>query len=343
MDKLDYKIVYIDNVNGIAREEDFQVTENIDKYTSDLLIRAIEQQDRRYKFNENKRTTRDRVLSIAASKTVGNIAIELGNDLASSEKNKNDEIKQLKRQIPLGVLIVAYGECDGREFVLLLKSDYDKFISEATGKIQSGLSLKNQIFKTCQFSIKRENHVVEFSEITTSDSTKRQSEYWHKDFLELIPEFSDTENTSKAYTLIKNILKPLQKQAPSDYNTLKQNTVGYFRRSGMFNIDEYRDEIIGKFQPQEPDKVDINKLKSEIDKIKKKRLFDPVFNKDTSVVKDKIQGSHKLTEEMYLRIKSEIPNPETVILPYEQSGRKGVTIISERGYDFAKDVHDNKV
>lgn len=341
---LDYQIIYIDNISGVANIAEFQETENIDQYTQNLLIRAKSQQDRRYKFNENKRTTRDRILNIALNKSIGNLGVELGNDLAGSEKDKNVEIKPLKKQIPLGVLIVAYCMDDEGEFVLLLKSDYDKFISEATGKIQSGLSLKNQIFKTCQFAIHRNEHDVEFTEITTSDSTKRQSEYWHKNFLELIPVYSDTENTNKAYEAIKkDILKPLQKVSPSDYNTIKHLTIAYFRQTGTFDIDYYRDDVLGTYDPHDPDKVNINRLKAKVDKIKNAKSFDSVFTKDTTAVKDRIKGSYKLTSELDLKVKSDFPNPENIILPYEEDGRKGLTIISERGYDFAKNIHEDRI
>lgn len=111
----------------------------------------------------------------------------------------------------------------------------------------------------------------------------------------------------------------------------------------IFDIDYYRDEIIGKYQPQEPDKVNIEKLKSKIDRIKDSKSFDPVFTKDTSVVKDRIKGSYKLTDEMDLKVKCDFPNPQNIILPYEEDGRKGVTIISDRGYNFAQDIRINKL
>ncbi|MBD5202081.1 MAG: hypothetical protein HDS81_02040 [Bacteroidales bacterium] len=344
MEILDYQIIYIDNIAGVANIAEFQETENIDQYTHNLLIRAKSQQDRRYKFNENKRTTRDRILGIALNKSIGNFGVELGKDLACSEKDKNVEIKPLKKQIPLGVLIVAYCKDEDGEFVLLLKSDYDKFISEATGKIQSGLSLKNQIFKTCQLTVLRNEHDVEFSEITTSDSNKRQSEYWHKNFLELIPVYSDTENTNKAYEAIKkDILKPLQKVSTSDYYTIKHHTIAYFRQSGSFDIDYYRDHILGTYNPHDPEKVNIDHLKAKVDKIKKSKSFDSVFTKDTTAVKDRIKGSYKLTSELDLKVKSDFPNPENIILPYEENERKGITIISKRGYDFAKNIHEDKI
>lgn len=343
MEVIDYKIIYIDIVNGVGSIAEFQETQNIDQYTLDLLQRARIQQDRRYKFNDNKRTTKDRILNIALNRSIGNIAIELGNDLACSEKNKNDEIKQLKTHIPMGILIVAYGLADNNEFILLLKSDYDKFISEATGAIQTGLSLKNQIYKTCLFQLLRGNNDVGFGEISTSESNKRQSEYWHKDFLELAPIYTDTQNTTVAYSMIKKqIIEPLKTKSISDYNTVKQMTVGYFRQEGVFDIDYYWDEIIGTYQPHDPKSIDINSLTSKIDNIKKSNKFDHVFNKDTSAVKDRIKGIHHLTDEMDLKVKSEISNPENVILPYDNNGRKGLTIISERGYSFAKDIHDNK-
>lgn len=342
MEILDYQIIYIDNIEGVASIADFPEKDSIDKYTIDLITRAFSKQDRRYKFNDNKRTTRDRVFNIAANKSVGDWGTELGNDLASSERNKNEEIRHLKNQIPLGVLIIAYGLDNNNEFILLLKSDYDKFISEATGQIQTGLSLKNQIYKTCRFSISRGDHDVQFSDITTSDSNKRQSEYWHKDFLELVPVYSDSHNTNAAYNAIKDIFKPFQKTAPTDYTTMRQMTIGYFRQEGTFDIDYFKDEIIGKYNPHDPSSVNIKKLTDKIEKLKTKGTFDPVFTKDTSAVKDRIKGIHKLTDEMDLKVKSEIANPENFILPYETNERKGITIISELGFRFASQIQENK-
>lgn len=343
MEILDYQIIYIDNIEGTASIAVFPEKESIDKYTIDLITRAFSKQDRKYKFNDNKRTTRDRVLNIAANKSIGDWGTELGNDLASSERNKNEEIRHLKNQITLGVLIVAYGHDENKEFILLLKSDYDKFISEATGQIQTGLSLKNQIYKTCRFSIYRGEHDVQFSEITTSDSNKRQSEYWHKDFLELIPIYSDNHNTTTAYNALKDIFKPFQKSAPSDYHTMRQMTIGYFRQEGTFDIDYFKDEIIGKYNPHDPGTVNVKKLTEKIEKLKTKGNFDPVFKKDTSAVKDRIRGIHKLTDEMDLKVKTEIANPENFILPYDTNGRKGIAIISELGFKFAKQIQDNKM
>lgn len=70
MELIDYQILCIYNNVGNASIADFQETENIEQYTKDLLTRAMNQQDRRYKFNENKRTTRERVLSIATKKSI---------------------------------------------------------------------------------------------------------------------------------------------------------------------------------------------------------------------------------------------------------------------------------
>ena len=72
MEILDYQIIYIDNIEGTASIAVFPEKESIDKYTIDLITRAFSKQDRKYKFNDNKRTTRDRVLNIAANKMTTN-------------------------------------------------------------------------------------------------------------------------------------------------------------------------------------------------------------------------------------------------------------------------------
>lgn len=101
MELIDYQIICIYNNIGKASIADFQETENIEQYTKDLLKRAMNQQDRRYRFNENKRTTRERVLSIALNESIGKLGLELGSDLSNSEKCKNEEIKHLKPKYPL--------------------------------------------------------------------------------------------------------------------------------------------------------------------------------------------------------------------------------------------------
>ena len=46
---------------------------------------------------------------------------------------------------------------------------------------------------------------------------------------------------------------------------------------------------------------------------------------------------------MDLKVKTDFPNPQNIILPFEGNGRKGITIISERGYIFAQDIKTNKL
>ena len=175
-------------------------------------------------------------------------------------------------------------------------------------------------------------------QIAASDSTKRQAAYWLKDFLELESIRQDKENTEKAYELIKKkILNPLKENHKPDYLILYNSTISYMRSEGMFDLDHYRDEIIGGYRPYD-DTLDVNSLKAKVDQLRVSDKFDAQFPKVPTAITDKLKSVIKLTDELYLNIKHDIPGMETKIQPFEEGPKKGITIISPEGYEFAKGV-----
>ena len=163
------------------------------------------------------------------------------------EMNSNIAHAQLKGKIPIGILLIALADMQTDEDdykLILIKSDYDEFIAEGTGTQSSGLSIKNQIFKTCIYNIKKQDNGFTWGDITASDSTKRSASYWHTTFLELEECISDKDNTIKAFSMIKNrILNPIKKDHKPDYLVLYNATVGYMRQAGVFNLDYYKNNI----------------------------------------------------------------------------------------------------
>ncbi len=110
----------------------------------------------------------------------------------------------------------------------------------------------------------------------------------------------------------------------------------------MFDLDFYRDEIIGGYIPYD-DTLDVNSLKTKVDQLRASDKFDAQFPKVPSAITDKLKSVIKLTDELYLNIKHEIPEMESKIQPYEQGQKRGIIIISQEGYDYAKGVkRDNQ-
>lgn len=337
-----YKLLKISNDTGTVEFAKFEFLDNIENYVMRILVETTGANvERKYRFNENLHTTENQIykLLVKNGEELDNNILEMGKHLAAVEKKFNDTHPHLNGQIPDGVLLVAYTdmETDDKDFkVIILKSDYDEFIAENTGQQSTGLSVHNQIFKTCQYNVKWHENEFEIGQIAASDSTRRQAVYWLKDFLELEAIRQDKENTEKAYELIKKkILNPIKTNHRPDYLILYNSTIAYMRVEGMFDLDYYRDEVIGKYTPYD-DTLDINSLKREVDKLRKSDKFDAQFTKVPSAIKDKLKSIISLTNEIDLNIKQNIPNMGSTILPYEKGVEKGITIISPRGYEYAK-------
>lgn len=339
-----YKLLRLTNITGTAAFANFEFLDNIENYVMNILNQTAHANvERKYRLNPNLHTTEGRINALLTKEgeELEPTMLEMGNHLATIERDFNDNNQHLKGKIPDGVLLIAYVDMEtdeGDYKIIILKSDYDEFIAENTGQQNTGLSVKNQIFKTCQFNIKWHENVYEIVHIAASDSTKRQAAYWLKEFLELDAIRQDKENTEKVYDLIKKkILNPLKENHKPDYLILYNSTISYMRSEGMFDLDYYKDEIIGKYTPYD-ETLDKAALVEKVNKLRDSDKFDAQFTKVPTAITDKLKSVIKLTDELYLNIKHDIPGMESKILPYEQGRKKGIIIISEEGYDFAKGV-----
>lgn len=336
-----YKILKIENETGSASFASFQSLDNIEQYVMRILEKcAIAPVERKYKFSTVLTTTKPRIESLIQNDNIDQVSQNMGNHLATVEKNSNDTHAQLKGKIPIGILLIALANMETEEHdhkLILIKCDYDEFIAEGTGVQSTGLSIKNQIFKTCIYNFRKEADGYTWGEITVSDSTKRSASYWHSTFLELEECISDKQNTINAYSQIKkNILIPIKKDHKPDFFALYNATIRYMRSVGTFDLDYYKNEIIGSYIPFDGS-LDINDLKNKVEKLRRSGKFDATFNKVPASITDKVKEVIKLTDELDLNIRHNFVGMENVILKAElDDGRKGITIVSSDGYDFAK-------
>lgn len=348
MQTIYYKLLRLYNDAGTAAFANFEFLGNIENYVMNILTKTANANvERKYNFNPHLHTTKDRINALLTSEgeKIDETMLDMGNHLASIEKEFNEKNQHLKGHIPDGVLLIAYVnmETDEGDYkIIILKSDYDEFIAENTGQQSAGLSVKNQIFKTCQFNVKWHENEYEIVQIAATDSTKRQAAYWLVDFLELEAIRQDKENTERAYDMIKKkILNPLMKDHKPDYLILYNSTISYMRSEGMFDLDHYKNEIIGKYIPYD-ESLDIEILKNRVDNLRNSDKFDAQFTKVPTAITDKLKSVIKLTDEITLNIKHDIPGIESKILPFKQGRKKGITIISPDGYEFAKGVEKRR-
>lgn len=318
--------------------QQFDETDNVNNYIIELLENVSSNEgDREYLFEENSLTmktyTNDFIIGDDRDLTSELIAKRL----LQEENVAQKKMDHLKIKIQKGMLIVSFVQMTENEFkIILSKADYNEFIEEITGNLRSGLPTKKKIFKAFIANVRIEDE-AEITKLITYDSNTTKAVYWWKEFLELVELRDDDKNTLTAYNAIKkDILEPIKKKHKADYLHLWNSTIAYFRGEGDFDIDHFRDNVIGNYQPFDGS-LDMGKVKGKIDKLPSKYKFDSKFTKKPKIVKDKFKNTIKLSEEIDLVIKHDVANPKRTFIPYkDDEGRKYIAIQSDDGYEYAE-------
>ncbi|BBE16281.1 hypothetical protein AQPE_0418 [Aquipluma nitroreducens] len=331
------RLYKIDVDTQSAAQEQFQEHDNLDNYIMDLLEKVTEEEgDRLYKYEEGSTTIKSILDDIIQGDNYDNYCSLLASRLLQEETVAQERYGHL-HDIQKGMLIVSYVQMTATENkIIISKADYDTFIEEITGQIKSGLPLKKKIFKAFVANVSRGN----VSKMVTYDMNAKVSKYWWKEFLELSVIRGDIENMETAFNAIQSdILNPLKKKYESDYIHLWNASIAYFRATGEFNLNHYRDEIIGNYVPFNND-IAIESLKEKCNKLPQKYGFDVRFEKVPSVISKKTEKTLVLSEEIELVMKHDVANLRKTFKPYEDEDGKYIMIQSEKGYNFAQKLRN---
>lgn len=322
-------------------KEDFTDKQNIQKYLDELLNAIVSSSgDREYEFDETLLTTKNRILSIVKNldeKTKENECMLLAQKLLATELDAQKKVRKLNVEIQKGILVIAALKITDADYKFIItKADYAEFVEEITGNTKSGLPVKKKIFKSFVADIKCASNNYTFQHVVTYDSNVNHSVYWWKSFLELKELRDNTTNTKKAFELINNtVLAPLQKDHKTDYIKLWNSTVAYFRTKGEFDITYYAENVIGNYNPYDAS-LEMGALKVKIIDLQNKNKFDNKFEKDPSSITNRMKKELKLTNEIDLVIKQDVPNLSSIIKPKEEDGKKYIMVLSTDGYEYAK-------
>ncbi|MCX4359336.1 nucleoid-associated protein [Xylanibacter muris] len=314
---------------------------NVTTYVLELLDYISKTNgDREYLFDDTRLTMRtyvDKLISdIDREDTCENIA----RMLLDIEIDAQQNIQKLGKEIQRGILIISIVQMTDTDMkVIISKSDYTEFIEEITGNKTNGLPTKKRIFKSFVVNINTEDGNNEIVQLLTFDSNASRATYWWKTFLELKEIRDDERNTQTAFNAIKaKILEPIRKKHRPDYLLLWNATIAYFRGEGDFDIDHYKNNIIGNYTPQDKT-LKVAELKEKIEKLPSQCKFDPRFTKCPNVIAAKYKNVLRLTDEIDLLIKHDMPNIRKTIQPYsDNEGNKFIMILSSDGYDYALGV-----
>ncbi len=336
----------IDRGTQSVSDVEFQESQPLKDYVMNVLNKVVESAgDREYKFQLHSITMQTWLNQIIEQDDTERVSKLIAQRLLDEETKAQDRIEHLNVEIPKGMLIVSYVDMELSEHdekkIVIIKADYDEIIERRTGTLQEGLATKKKFYKAFIANVVS-NRIVK---MTTYDSNNTVANYWWKEFLELEVERKNDVNTTNAFnTIEKEIINPIKGKSKQDYLHLWNLTLGYFRLDGEFNLDEYRDNIIGRYIPYD-DSISISDLQTKCNNLPNKGDFDRRFSKDLSGIKGKkLKNTIRLTNEIDLLLKDSIPNLNDVLRPFEnEAGEKGMTIISRDAYEYVKNLpQDNE-
>lgn len=341
-----YKLLKVDNSTNSVTVENFANDENIHDYIWEIITNCADNEgDREYIFEPTLQTMQNHISNIIRNNNREQVYEQIAYKLLAVENETKNKIAHLNKDIPKGILMISYTKMTNSEYkIIITKADYTEFLEELRGERKSGLPTKKKIFKSFIMNITIEDDGYNIGRIITYDSnTSTKAVYWWKQFLELKEIRDDEKNTISAYNAIKKeILEPIRKKHKQDYLYLRNTTIAYLRGEGEFNINHYKENIIGNYQPFDTS-LNMAELKTKINRLPQKYKFDPIFQKRPDVIKDKFKDTIKLTEEIDLQIKQDILNIKRVIRPLtDEEGNEYVMILSPQGYQYAIGLSRNQ-
>jgi hypothetical protein len=237
-------------------------------------------------------------------------------------------------EIPRGSLIQCAIELEGKPAYLLAKVEHDQYLDQTELVRKLGLPYAKHALKTCLIDVNDDN---EIGKTWVSDSSSRIARYWWENFLELVEEYTDQQNTLRAFNSVESLLtKKVKKVSPADFTFLRNNLVGYFRTQEEFAITGLLDHVFGTYEPDN-EKVDVDELRAATAALVSDGKFDGQFTVVPRVIRARIKRVIPLTDEIDLNLKAEIPNLRDVIKAKESpDGTKYLEIKTERGWNAFK-------
>lgn len=339
MDPEYIKLIKIDHDNNTVQEEQLNDEGNVRDYVMDIIGQITDNAgERRYEFKDGELTMKTWISDIVNNIDRDARALSIANRLL--QKEDAAQLRYHFTDIQKGILLIAYCKMTNTEYKMVIcKADYTEFIEETTGEKKNGLPTKKKIFKSFAANIAVNAGAFSFGDMVTFDVNAKQSKYWYDEFLDLKALHNNEENTERAFNYLKSkILDDVRKKSKSDYLVLWNSTVAYMRSEGEFSMEHYADNILAVYQPEHAG-LNMNELARKAKALPGQHDFDSRFEKVPSKIRAKIKNEIKLTDDIELVLKNNIPNLSSTIKPHEEDdGTKYIMIQSKEGYKYAENL-----
>lgn len=332
------KLIKIDLENNIVHEEPLNDEGNVRNYVMDIIEQITDNAgERRYKFKDGELTMKTWIGNLVNNNEREVYAMNIARRLLQKEETAQQRYHFTDLQ--KGILLIAYCQMTDTEYkIIICKADYSEFIEETTGEKKNGLPTKKKIFKSFAANITVNAGTYGIGDMVTYDVNAKQTKYWYDEFLDLEAIRDDAENTEKTFNYLKSkILDPIRKLSKNDYLVLWNRTVGYMRSEGEFSMNDYADNVLAVYHPIGTG-LDMSEWSRKAKELPQQYNFDSRFQKVPSKISAKMRNEIKLTNDIELVLKSNIPNLSRTIKPYEENGEKFIMVRSDEGYKYAENL-----
>jgi hypothetical protein len=308
---------------------------DLKRYIEELLEKITSAESKRkFKFGSNTTEVKSSINRMLQGEDFDVASKIVADRLLTKEILAQADIAQLKYEIQKGVLIQAVIEKNNRKQFVIAKADHSNYLDDQQYRARTGLPIKKKIYKAFLAQFDASGRIIHLYVYDTNASIAK---YWWSDFLELTEENTDEHNTDRAFESIdKGVMAKIKEEYRADHNILRNRMLGFFRSSGVFEMDAFIENTIGDYEPINS-ALDVEGLKSKIRQLPEKKGFDTQFNIKVEVIKaKKLKNVIPINDKIELHINDYIGDLSQIIHAYVRDGEKYIRIKTDSGYEAFK-------
>ena len=345
-----YEIIFslvhsINREKFIAEYRDIS-NEDLKEYV-EALMRGI-MKNRSYRYYKPIRETTEVNMIVQKSVREEYIEEEDQNNIAEKyldvELEAQARIEKMNIKIREGYLIEVLLKDEEHFYYIISKVENGDYLDNETVKKRTGLPYNDKMLKSALYVFNKEK---ERESILVADTAK--TDYWAGKFLEIEEENQDEICTQKIYTAIEGMIKretigasEKENRSYVDYYNLRNNLIVYFKQPREFDFDEMMNCVFGKYEPEHPRLINMNKLK---DKVQEKLLsskYDTAFTIAPQAVKKNMKHIFKVNFCVEMNVVSGAENMRNLIEAFMQDEAAYLKIKVEEDETFKAFFHNKK-
>ncbi len=247
---------------------------------------------------------------------------------SAKETASQEKVEKMGIEIKNGFMVQAILKTDNCYSYLISKMDSLDYLDEFEVQYRRGIEVnKKRLGKSCLITYSTDG-TLSINKIEILLDNK--AVYFHRDFLELVPVYSDESNTELMMQSILSILeKRLKKTYPKEHLELRNAFIHYARTNDLISYDDMRGHVFEDYFSKTDTDIDnkiVNTIKSDLAVLPENKKFSRQFN----IVRDKIKVrkikyQYKLNDFFELTVKEYRENEifTTIISGQESDSGKG--------------------